>query len=242
MRGTVRSRLLVLAIASVALVGVGVSPASAAPVADQTQTVTPIGVIAASSITSAATQVDLGSTFVAGLAGSLTRIDIPIAGYHLAGTPLDAQLRLWNVDGSGKPIGAALATQVIPQATLAALGLPGTLSTTFRAPATVTAGTTYAFTVGFVLGSGTLSSILDMRNGASAVGKTVVEINGGFANLPGWGISFTTYVDTTPPAAPAPGLAKTGFDAQPYLVLAGGLLGLGVIAFGISSALRRCKA
>jgi hypothetical protein len=196
-------------------------------------------------ITSPASQVDLGSTFVAGLTGSLTRIDIPIAAYVRTGPAIDARVRVWTVDGTGKPNFPLLATQVIPQATLVA-AIPGTLSTTFLAPATVTAGTTYAFTIGFVLGAGTLDSQLGLVYGPPATGKSLAKIDTGvFSAVPTDGISFTTYVDATLPAAPAPsapGLAKTGFDAQPYLLLAGGLLGVGVIAFGISSTLRRRKA
>ncbi len=214
--------------------------------ADQTQSVTPTGVVAVKFTRSPASQLDVGSTFVAGLTGSLSQIDIPTANYT-RGSRLDAQVRVWNVDGTGKPNGPALATQVIPEATVGAqTAVTGILSTTFLAPATVTAGTTYAFTVGFVLGAGTLDSQLDLDYGLPAAGKTLVAIDTGvpIAALP-LGISFTTYVDATLPALPAPpepGLAKTGFDAQPYLLLAGGLLGLGVIAFGISSALRRRKA
>jgi hypothetical protein len=253
-RGTVRIRLLVLAVASVALVGVGVSPASAAPVADQTQTI-PSGSSAGIGYVNTAVPVrdyDLGSYFTAGLSGSLTRIDIPIFGYNRAGTPLDAQVQVWNVDGSGQPIGAALATQVIPEATLAALG-SGTLSTAFLAPASVTAGNKYGFTFSFVVPPvpGPYNSTLGMYIGTPAADKAAIFNQGSPPAPPAWssslstGIGFTTYVDATPPAPPAPpapGLAKTGFDAQPYLLLAGGLLGLGVIAFGISSALRRRKA
>jgi len=246
-RGTVRNRLLVSAVASVALVSVGVVPASAAPVADQTQTIVQLGVISPSYQTAPAIiQTDVGSSFTAGLSGLLSRIDIPVLSYTQSGSPkLDAQLQVWNVDGLGLPTGAALATQVIPEATVAPFSTAaGTLNMTFVTPATVTAGTKYAFTIGFVpFPTGTPNSVLNMAGGnAVAADKRFVTITNGMPYVsPSGGINFTTYVDVPAPPA-APSLAKTGFDAQPYLVLAGGLLGLGVIAFGISSALRRRKA
>jgi hypothetical protein len=240
--------LLVLAVASVALVGVGVSPASAAPVIDQTQTTGGGSQLRAESIFGLRA-VDLGSTFVAGLTGSLTRIDIPVQGYSNTGTLLDAQVRVWTVNQiTGRLAFPILATQVIPEATTRRMANSEfILTTTFDTPATVTAGTKYAFTVGFVSGVGTLDSTLAINAGTPGVDKTVVGIDGNvFTADPTKGISFTTYVDASaaPPAptAPAPSLAKTGFDGQPYLVLVGGLLALGVIALGISSTLRRRAA
>jgi hypothetical protein len=185
---------------------------------------------------------------VAGLTGSLTRIDIPVTSYVHVGGLLDAQVRVWTVNQiTGRLAFPILATQVIPQATLTALVSGGTLSTTFATPAPVTAGTKYAFTVGFVPDASMHISQLAIDTGTPDVDKTVVGIGGGlFTADPTKGISFTTYVDASaaPPAptAPAASLAKTGFDGQPYLVLVGGLLALGVIALGISSTLRRRAA
>ncbi len=187
---------------------------------------------------------DLGSDFTAGLSGSLSRIDIPLAYYNQTGPKLDAQVRVWNVDASGLPTGAALATQVIPEATLATAS--AILSATFLAPATVTAGSKYALSLGFLPAPGTPTSYLGINIVTGAPDKQMVAYQTSW-NPVAAGMGFTTYVDApaaapAAPAPPAPGLAKTGFDAQPYLLLAGGLLGLGVIAFGISSARRRRKA
>ena len=248
MRGTVRNRLLVLAVASASLMGVGVSPAAAAPVADQTQAIGTFIVIDVTSSTVPVDQVDLGSAFTAGLSGSLSKIDVPVGGYIQTGTKLDAHVRVWNVDAvSGLPTGAALATQVIPEATLAPLASGGTLSTTFTNPATVVAGTKYAFTVGFIPAAGTFDSILQISLGIGpAPGMRAVQTtNGNTAMYAALGMNFTTYVDdlpAPPPAPPAPGLAETGFDAQQHLVVAIGLLGLGVIALGIRRTVRRRTA
>jgi hypothetical protein len=192
--------------------------------------------------------IEMGSSFTAGLSGSLTRIDIPVVLYNYTAPATDARIRVWNVDGAGLPFGASIASQTIPVASLSALATGGTLSATFATPATVAAGTKYAFTLGFVTSPSSGTQQLGVDAVLAAADKRGVFFTNGTASIDStYGLSFTTYVDgpAAPPAAPAPsapGLAKTGFDAQPYLVVAGGLLGLGVIAFRLSSTLRRRKA
>ena len=115
-RGTARNRLLVLAVASIALVGVGVLPASAAPVADQTQT------IPSSGLSTYAIVWKVGNSFTAGISGTLQELSVPVLSYSAGTTPLaDAQAQVWNVDGSGLITGAALASQSIPAGSLAPL-------------------------------------------------------------------------------------------------------------------------
>jgi len=250
-----------LAVASAVLVGMGVSPASAASVADQTQTASGGPTVFATwAMIPFVNQKDAGSSFTAGLSGALTKIEMPVVNYNSTTPKLDAQVRVWAVDGSGLPTGTALATETITHATLLAVATGGTVSVTFTTPASVTAGTKYAFTLSFINGSagiGTNSNVQFQTGTAPADKRAVYNISGVYSVDTARGISFTTYVDTAvtppgapvpppgapvPPASPASGLAMTGFEAQPYLVVVGGLLGLGVIAFGISSALRRRKA
>jgi hypothetical protein len=249
-RRTVRSRLLVLAAASFVLVGFGGLPASAAAVADFTQS----GLSGASAngqtFSGPSYEMKIGNAFTAGVSGSLQRIDLAVTSYTVYSAPaLDAQAQLWNVDGSGSITGAAIASQSIPAASLAPLASGGTFSVVFGTPAAVAAGAKYAFTIGFTRVSGTPSSEIVFSAGVAPAGKRVVAIeNGNFILDPRNGMNLTTYVDASPaalPAPPAPGvpcLATTGFDAQPYLLLAEGLLGLAAIAFGISIVLRRRKA
>ena len=249
MRATVSRRLLIVAVASVALLGVGVLPASAAEVVDQTQAISPFLPVGVGYRTvPTVDQVDLGSSFTAGLSGALSKIDVPVDSYSQTGPKLDAQVRVWHVDAiTGLPTGPAMATQVIPEAALAPLASGGTISTTFITPATVTAGTKYGFTIGFVPASGTPDSTLQVSLGTGpAASKHALEISNGFPTIyAALGISFTTYVTASPSAPPAPtapALAKTGFESQSYLAIAGELIGLSVIAFGISRTLRRRTA
>jgi hypothetical protein len=143
------SRLLLAAVMGVALVSAGVSPASAAPVVDQTQSGASIGVMRVSFLTVGAPPPEgLGSQFTAGVSGQLTQIDIPVTdALSASGTFLGVQVSVYSVDSFGVPTGGPLAVQDVPGAVIATLAAGGTLNVVFSTPATVAAGTPYAFVV-----------------------------------------------------------------------------------------------
>jgi hypothetical protein len=86
-RRTVRSRLLVLAAASFVLVGFGGLPASAAAVADFTQS----GLSGASAngqtFSGPSYEMKIGNAFTAGVSGSLQRIDLAVTSYTVYSAP-----------------------------------------------------------------------------------------------------------------------------------------------------------
>lgn len=174
----------------------------------------------------------VGSPFRAGISGSLTSIDLPIYYYdHYSGSSFDAQMQVWNVDGDGLPTGSALATQTIPVASLTPFDTtPGTLSVAFSAPATLTAGTNYAFTIGFIIvGSGW--NELGTEAGLAPAGKRLIENYSGSMAVDGtYGINFTTYVDAGSSSQPLPDTGHSGSVTAVSLGVSGGLLAAGALA------------
>jgi hypothetical protein len=81
---------------------------------------------------------------------------------------------------------------------------PATLSVNFSTPATITAGTNYAFTIGFiVVGSG--HNELGYEAGSAPAGKRLVtDQSGPMAVDPTDGINFTTYVEEADPPTDPP--------------------------------------
>ena len=218
-------------VASAALMTAGVAPAQAAPVADQVQS----GLTGTDYTTIAhlpAYQSVVGSPFQAGHSGSLTSIDLPIYYYvHNAGSGFDAQMKVWNVDGSGLPTGAALATQTIPVASMTPFdSTPGTLSVAFSSPATVTAGTNYAFTVEFiVVGAGW--NELGYEAGLAPAGRRlIVDSTGSFVVDGAYGINFTTYVDAGSSGQPLPNTGANTAEMVGFAAFAAGLLAAGALA------------
>jgi hypothetical protein len=131
---------------------------------------------------------------------------------------------VWSVDGAGLPTGTALATQTIP---VASLNPAGTLTINFATPATVTAGTNYVFTIGFIETTGAFMSQLSFDAGIAPAGKRVAGFaNGGIPFLDTqFGINFTTYVDEGDSEGPPTGasdeeLADTGANASAAVALA----------------------
>jgi len=189
---------LAAVLVTAALVSLGVSPAQAAPVADQTQsglTGTGAQAMLMQNVGTGAVlfKTEVGSSFTAGLSGQLTSIEVQTSAYSGGFPAHEGEAKVWSVDGSGLPTGAALATQTIP---VASLTLSGTLTITFATPATVTAGTNYAFTIGFVEQTGAMVSQLTFPAGIAPAGKRMVAISNGFPALESqYGINFATYVD-----------------------------------------------
>jgi len=219
---------LAAVLVTAALVSLGVSPAQAAPVADQTQSgLTGTGA-QAMLMQDVGTGVvlfktEVGSSFTAGLSGQLTSIEVQTSAYTGGFPAHEGEAKVWSVDGSGLPTGAALATQTIP---VASLTLSGTLTITFATPATVTAGTNYAFTIGFVQQTGAFVSQLAFPAGIAPAGKRMVLIQSGIPSLePQYGINFATYVDEGDSEGPPTGasdeeLADTGANASAVVALA----------------------
>ena len=175
-----------------------------------------------------------GSTFTAGTSGLLTSIDIPIFGVY---TPVDLTVRVFLMSG-GQPSGAALATSVIPAASLPAFP---SLTTTnvavpFTNPATVVRGTTYAFLMNFE--SCTNYSFASIGWGPAPADKRVINVdsNGTWSIDSAKGINFTTYVETPavqtsssvppPTVSVEPLLASTGQPTQLLFALVSGLVSL----------------
>ena len=195
---------LAAVLVTAALFSVGVSPAQAAPVADQTQSGLTGTNIQASILQMGPTVIgttDIGSSFTAGLSGQLTSIEVQTSAYSGGFPAHDAEAKVWIVDGAGLPTGTALATATIP---VASLNPTGTLTITFATPATVTAGTNYAFTIGFVEQTGATVSQLTFPTGIAPAGKHFVSLANGTPGLHSpYGINFTTYVESVAPEDPS---------------------------------------
>jgi hypothetical protein len=222
---------LAAVLVTAALFSVGVSPAQAAPVADQTQSGLTGTNIQASILQMGPTVIgttDIGSSFTAGLSGQLTSIEVQTSAYSAGFPAHDAEARVWIVDGAGLPTGTALATATIP---VASLNPTGTLTITFATPATVTAGTNYAFTIGFVEQTGAMVSQLTFPTGIAPAGKHFISLANGTPGLHSpYGINFTTYVESVAPEDPSDEeppsgasdeeLADTGANASAVVALA----------------------
>jgi hypothetical protein len=232
----------VTVLVTAALFSLGVAPAYAAPVADQTQsglTGTGAGVMMIQNLGTGAVafKTEMGSSFTAGLTGQLTSIEVQVSAYSSGSPAHGAQAKVWSVDGSGLPTGAALATQTIPVASLAA----GALTVDFTTPANVTAGTHYVFTIGFIETTGAFMSQLSFDGGISPAGKRVAGFAGGGTPYldTEYGINFTTYVgegdsEGPPTGASAGALVNTGASESVTSNLFGmsaGLLAVGALAW-----------
>jgi hypothetical protein len=85
------------------------------------------------------TSMTLSQTFTAGMGGQLAQVDLYLS---KSGTPTSATLSIKAVDGSGNPIGIALASEVVSAAAIS--GVFSTIPVVFANPATITAATQYA--------------------------------------------------------------------------------------------------
>ena len=224
--------LVAVVLAAAGLMTLGSAPAQATPAADFIQSGLTGTDYAAIANTDFPTDFIQGSPFRAGLSGSLTSIDLPIFYYDvMSGSAFDVQMNVWNVDGSGLPTGAALATQTIPAASLTPFGAtPGTLSVTFSNPATITAGTDYAFTIEFIIvGSG--HNELGFEAGLVPAGKRLMNNQGGSMALDTlYGFNFTTYVDADSPSQPLPDTGHSESVTAVSLGVSVGLLTAGALA------------
>jgi hypothetical protein len=226
------SAALVALVIACGFVGAGALPAFAVPVVDQTQTVTAEGETTVNCYEpdpGVAVCQERGSTFTAGISGRLTSIDVPTIRNV---NPSDLTVTVWNADAlTGLPTGSAIATQVIPAASLVS---GETVSVAFTSPATVVAGTDYVFILGFPLSSASSGVGMLLSLGVSPADKRLAS----FTSIDlEYGISFTTYVDDAA-GSDAP-LADTGANASVVgssLAVSAGLLAAGVV---VLAAMRR---
>ena len=209
--------------------------ASAAPVADQTQNNSVVG-------DGQSTCIDMGgifrsssgSQFTAGRTGKLTKIDIAVT-YNFGDRPLT--FFVWNAV-AGLPSGAALARQEVSVSDLAAVSSGGTLSVNFRAPASITKDSQYAFTYSYLDCAGASLNLSAAWGLIAEGGQSVLQtdyqgnwsINGGGR----YGMNFTTYVDDQP-ATPRPSLAQTGKEPNSGLLA---FLAAACVLIGVGSYLR----
>lgn len=224
------SAALVALVIACGFVGAGALPAFAVPVVDQTQTVTAAGEAAVSCYEpgpGVAVCQEQGSTFTAGISGRLTSIDVPTIRNV---NPADLTVSIWIADAvTGLPTGSAIATQVIPAASLVS---GETVSVAFTPPATVVAGTDYVFILGFPLSSASSGPGILVSLGVSPADKRLAD----FTDIdPVYGISFTTYVDDAPvSAAPLADTGSNGSVVGSSVGISVGLLVVGALAFVIA--------
>ena len=171
--------------------------ALAAPVADQTQNLSPVGSFGSMCIPPGMfpnMQLNKnGSTFTAGVSGRLAKIEFPVIWTQ---DTADLTVNVW-ADSNGLPSGQPLATEVIPAANLTPISTGGTLVVAFTTPATVTSGTPYIFTFGFESCSQTVQMSVDMVNPPSDKHRISFQTGQSWAPDASRGMNFTTYVDAT---------------------------------------------
>jgi hypothetical protein len=215
------------------------TPVSAAPVVDQTQAVTLVGISGPSCVDMGGVyNMGVGSTFTAGVSGLLTSIDVPIAGTD---TPSGLTMNVWNADAvSGLPMGAPIASQAVSVATLDSLASGGNLSVGFGTPATIVAANKYAFTLDFPADCAGSSYSLWMDVGEAPSDKRrVANVSGNFSVHPQYGLGFTTYVESPPTKTPPSELSSTGIDRASLGQLIGGSAMVVALGAVFLSAMRR---
>lgn len=217
--------------------------ASAAPVADQTQTLSFLGTTGPMCSTGMmASNSTVGSVFTAGLTGALTSIAFPIQQTSTADNLL---VSVYSLSG-GLPAGQPLASQTIPSSSLLPLSQGGTLTVNFDTPASVVSGSEYAFT--FKFPSCSSMAQLSVPEGIAPADKRLVFNQNNSATWfkeTTYGMNFTTYVDvpqaqgsptpvqTSSPSSPPQELAQTGNGFEQYFLLWSSL-GIFVIASGLA--------
>ena len=143
----------------------------------------------------------LGQTFVPGVTGKLAKIDMALFCASCSGTDQPITVEIRTTTGSpALPTSTVLATTTIPGFNS---GASSTFTATFATPATLTAGTTYAYTLRLVTNrTGTYAAVFGNAPTDYPNGNRVVSTNsGGTWTVPtSTGIArdlvFTTYMQT----------------------------------------------
>lgn len=146
-----------------------------------------------------------GESFIPGVTGTLTKLDVELFCSSCTGTTSSQVINI-NATSGGLPTGAALATATIPAFSS---GVGTYYTVTFASPPTLTAGTTYAFTVhsSTSISAGTYAVVRTSTN-LYASGLSLLSNTSGSS----WGtptgsskdLEFHTYM-TTPFTYPNPG-------------------------------------
>lgn len=216
-----------------------ISSALAADVIDQQQDLAVIGT-ANSQCDSGGpmgpTNIVNGSTFTAGVTGSLTRIEVPVSSISITDP---VWLRVYNTSGQ-VPTGDPIASQEVSSILVDTNASGGSLIVDFAKPTYVVAGTKYAFALGFDSCS-TGQAKLEIQMGIPEGGDTLVQYqssNSSWVNDGYYGINYTTYVETFPSFSPSPSptatplvpsnpddtLADTGSNFDPTLWIIAGFI------------------
>jgi len=143
----------------------------------------------------------LGQTFVPGVTGKLARIDMALFCASCSGTDQPITVEIRTTTGSpALPTSTVLATTTIAGFNS---GASSTFSAIFASPATLTAGTTYAYTLRLVTNrTGTYAAVFGNAPTDYANGNRVVSTNsGGTWTVPTSGgiardLVFTTFMQT----------------------------------------------
>jgi hypothetical protein len=143
----------------------------------------------------------LGQTFVPAVSGQLAKIDLGMFCSGCSGTDQPITVEITTTTGSpALPTTTVLASTTIPGFSS---GSSATYTATFATPATLTAGTTYAYTLRLLTArTGTYAAFFSLGPTAYANGNRVVSMNsGGTWTVPtSTGIArdlvFTTYMQT----------------------------------------------
>lgn len=211
-------------------------PANAAPMVDQTQTITDIGSTSAMCLDMIGIYtLGIGSTFTAGVSGLLTSIEFPIS---YANSNRGASVNIWSVDDiSGLPTGSPIASQAVSLATLSSLQNGGNLNVVFDTPITIVAAGKYAFTIDLAADCTGGMNQVGFRMGLSDPDKRTVYREYSDATVdPAYGISFTTFVENQSPPASAPDASLAATGAEVSWILLGSLsaivTGAGFLALG----------
>lgn len=171
-----------------------------------------------------------GQLFTAGMTGDLTQVDVSLSYRAPVSDPI--VIRVYAVDQSGHPTGAALASQTLASAnqpggtstiTVDNGALPGATEVAFASPASVVAGTQYAIIAESDAGEHSTGGQYDLWLSLAdtyARGNAIYRNQSGWSSSPGWDVVFTTYVtrvsssSRTGDASRSPARFTLTFDAN----------------------------
>lgn len=164
-------------------------------------------------------------SFTAGATGELDRVTIKT---YRSGALGDTIVRIFAT-ANGLPTGNALATQNVPEGNISTTGFT-LLNIDFSTPASVVAGTEYAFVVNAPTNS---NFYLDISAGSGyPTGTISLDSGSGFSALAGSLMFFETYVTPVaviPPSTPVPAtLANTGNSTESLPISAALLIAAGI--------------
>jgi len=184
------SRLLAASLTALALFGIstGVAPTALAAVTQDQNTIPPGAITAVGWVNSTSEQ---GQVFTAGVTGLLSRLDMPLA---KSGTATNLSVVIQGVT-AGVPNGSTIASTSVSISSVPADPNPSTVTVSFTSPASLVAGTEYAF----LLRSTDAANAVIVFEGTTYSGGRAI-FNG---NVMGNDLAFATYV-TTSDSGPTP--------------------------------------